>query len=284
MDVALATYLGQPRLDPDDVPLLEALLAEGLSAAPVPWDEPGFDWSKPRVCLLRSTWDYHLRREEFLEWAARISGVSSLWNPLPIVRWNTHKSYLRDLARKGIPVVPTEWVGAAARTDLVQLLSERGWQEAIVKPAISAGAYKTTRARLDSPGPAQALLDELVALGLEAMVQPYLSSVESSGERSVVFIDGQITHAVRKRPILERSGPHWQEADPATLGEEEASLAARVLSATGFSPLYGRVDLARDAGGALALMELELVEPTLFFTHHRPAAERLAHAVAALCR
>jgi hypothetical protein len=282
MDVALVTYPAAPELDPDDEPLRAALSAHGLRVEAVPWDAPAFDWSGPKISLLRSTWDYHLRRDEFLAWAARASLRGRLHNPFPVVAWNTDKRYLKQLEASGVPVVPTEWRERGAIPDLRKLLESRRWPEAIVKPVVSAGAHRTFHVRSSSIGSDLAAIEALAEVA-DLMVQPYMSEVERSGERSVVWIAGEITHSVRKRPILLRAAdPDWREADSAdtTLGERDLALAA--IRASGFDPLYARADMVRDESGRLFLMELEMTEPTLFFTHCPAAADRLASAIAGL--
>ncbi|MGH9440856.1 MAG: ATP-grasp domain-containing protein [Thermoanaerobaculia bacterium] len=278
MDVALATSSDLIGLDPDDAPLVEALSREGLSIAPVAWDDPHFDWSSAGICLIRSTWDYHLRLPEFLAWVERADSLTRLWNPPATVRWNGRKTYLRELASAGIPVVETVWLAPGDADDLSRIAGDRGWSEIVVKPVVSAGARDTLHVRRDDLEEGRRHLAALLRRG-EAMVQPYLDSVEGYGERCVVWIDGQITHSVRKRPILRRSGDDWVEADSAQLDPEESTLATRAIAASGRDALYARVDLVRDGEGRSRVLELEMIEPTLFFVHCRPAAARLASAV-----
>ena len=281
VDVALVTFRDLPDLDPDDRPLLEALEDERLSFEPVAWDDPRFDWSRAGLALLRSTWDYHLRLPEFLAWSERAASRTRLWNPLPTIRWNCRKTYLRELEASGIPVVETVWLSPGNPVDLAALMEERGWFEAIVKPVVSGGAYRTMHVRRENLDGAREHIDAILASG-EAMAQPYLSSVEDYGERSVVWIDGAVTHCVRKRPILKRSGADWLEADPAAFDVEEAALAERAIAASRAEALYARVDLVRDPEGVSRVLELEMIEPTLFFTAFAGAAPRLARALARL--
>ena len=278
MDVALATSSELIELDPDDAPLLEALSEEGLSFAALAWDDPLSDWSRAGLCLIRSTWDYHLRLSEFLSWAERASACTQLWNPLRTIQWNCRKTYLRELAAGGIPVVETAWLVPGEAADLEALMRERGWNESVVKPVVSAGAHRTLHVRSENLEHGQRHLEELSRIG-EVMVQPYVESVDHHGERSVVWIDGQVSHSVRKRPILKRSGSGWAEADAADLAPAEAALAAKAIAIASVEALYARVDLVRDAEGRLRVLELELIEPTLFFTQGPLAATRLARAL-----
>jgi glutathione synthase/RimK-type ligase-like ATP-grasp enzyme len=283
IDVALATARHLPEGDPDDVPLFAAIEAEGLTSRLVAWDDPEFDWSEARVCLIRSTWDYHRRRAEFLAWTKRTASKTRLVNAPDAVEWNSHKSYLRELEARGVTIVPTAWFARGERAKLARVMEEREWDEAIVKPVVSAGAERTLHVHAGNREEGERQFQELLAAG-ETMVQPYMAEVEASGERSMIFIGGELTHSVRKRPILKRSGDDWLEADPAEFTKEEAEFARRALAASGFETLYARVDLVRDREGALHLMELEMVEPTLFFLPGPEAARMLARELAKLCR
>jgi glutathione synthase/RimK-type ligase-like ATP-grasp enzyme len=280
IDIALVTYRGAPGLDPDDEPLARTLAARGIACAPVPWDTPGFDWSKPRIALLRSPWDYHHRRDEFLAWARATAARTKLLNPLAVVEWNTHKGYLVELAARGAPVVPTVLVKAGAPCDLPEVLAERGWARAVLKPAVSADSFATMRVEAADHGPGVA---HLARYGAEhdMMIQPFIESVETTGERCLVFIAGELSHAVRKNSLFlggRHVGPEGVAVQPAP---DEAAVARQVLAlAGGDHLLYARVDLARHATGAPILLELELVEPTLFLLECKGAAEKLADALA----
>ena len=139
--VALATCAEWPELWLDDHPLVAALRARGVAGVPCIWDDPDVDWAGFPLVAVRSTWDYTTQRAAFLAWAERVAAVTTLANPLPVLRWNSHKGYLRDLAAAGVPVVPTVW--ASEVIDLAAVLDERGWSRAVVKPAVSAGGRDT---------------------------------------------------------------------------------------------------------------------------------------------
>jgi hypothetical protein len=281
MDVGLVTFAGLPELDPDDRPLEQALRERGLVTQPVRWDDIAVDWSRMRMAVLRSTWDYFQRRDQFLAWAVRAGGRTLLLNPPEVVRWNTHKGYLGELAARGAPVIPTVFLHAGSRADLGQVLARAGWTVAVVKPAVSADSWGTIRVSEATLGAGQEHLDRLLA-ERDVMVQPFLASVEETGERCLVFIDGQLSHAVRKRSLFLGGRHVGPEGEPVPIAPDEAATAHAVLRAAGLPPLlYARVDLARDERGQPLLMELELVEPTLFLRDHPPACERLASAIAA---
>jgi glutathione synthase/RimK-type ligase-like ATP-grasp enzyme len=241
------------------------------------------DWAALAVVMVRSTWDYWHRRSAFVAWARRVEASTALWNPAATIAWNTDKAYLRDLAAAGVPTVPTRWCDAGTAVDLPALLADAGWDEAVVKPAVSAGSWGTVRVRRDEAAGAQAHLDGLLARG-DALVQPYLPAIEAEGETSVVMVDGALTHAVRKVPA--RGDFRVQESFGAAhvavpLGPELRALAEAALAWGAAGCRYGRVDVVAGPDGGPVVIELELTEPQLFLRHDRAAAERLADALAA---
>ena len=145
VDVALVSCIELPEPDLDEAPTRRALAEAGIRAEVSGWDDPAVDWSRARLTVLRAAWNYPFRADEFLAWVERTAGVSELWNPLHVVRWNAHKSYLIDLERKGIPVTPTALIQRGAATTLEAILAERGWADVVVKPAVSAGSYRTIK-------------------------------------------------------------------------------------------------------------------------------------------
>lgn len=281
MDVLLATAGHLPRLDADDAPLVDALLDLGLEIDVAVWDDPAVDWSAARLVVVRSTWDYTGRRDEFVAWADRVAEGTRLENPADVLRWSTHKSYLIELEERGAPVVPTAWLGRGDRIDLAELLASRGWKRAVVKPAVDAGSRGLHRVEPDGLPAAQSHLDQLLVRG-DVMVQPYLEAIETEGERSLVFIDGVFSHAVRKRPApgdfriqLGWGGRYEVEDVP----DELRHLGEWILEVSGHDYLYARVDLVDDATGTPQLAELELAEPSLYLTLVPEAALRLAGAI-----
>lgn len=277
-DLYLATCAALPDLAPDDRPLVPALRALGLKPEVVVWDDPHVDWSGAPLCVIRTVWDYHLKREAFLAWAERVTRTSRLLNPLELVRWNTEKTYLRTFEAQGLPVVPTLWVNQGQRIALDQVLAERGWREFVVKPVVSASAHGTIRASQDDLPRAQAHL-EAVTASQGALVQPYLRTVEGPGERSLVFIDGVYTHTARKAPVLAGGAVDPDAVELIVPDEDELTLARTVMASLGDAPLYARVDLIRSEAGAPSIMELELVEPSLFLDRAPEATRRFAEAI-----
>jgi glutathione synthase/RimK-type ligase-like ATP-grasp enzyme len=260
-----------------------ALGAEGIPARTVAWDDPTVEWGAARGCLIRSTWNYVDHLAAFVAWAERCAATTTLWNPLSLVRWNVHKRYLLELAAAGVPVVPTWLVPARTIARLCDVAA--GFGDVVVKPAISAGSSGTLRVAESALATwGQAHLERLCAQG-DVLVQPYLPSVTEYGERSLIWIDGAITHAVQKHPRF--MDDPYRPPERAPLVEEEVDLALRIVSAAPQPALYARVDIARigendrhGPGGNYRLMELELIEPALYLNQSPFAAARLAKAIA----
>jgi hypothetical protein len=239
----------------------------------VAWDDPTFRWDKVDVAVIRSTWDYHLRREEFLAWTKR---VPRLLNPARVVAWNSHKGYLKELEARAAHTVPTLWIPQGPAPLLPQLLAAHGWTEAVVKPCVSASAHHTVRFSNADWKHAQDMLGVICATG-DAMVQPYLTAVETSHERSLVFIDGVFSHAVRREPILTVGRFAATRVAPE---DDELWIAENALRGLETGPLlYARVDLIRDERADVRVMELELIEPSLYLSLCPEAAEPLAEAI-----
>ena len=275
--VAMATCSAHPDLYADDRPLVDALEVLGVRSVPVIWGAA--PPARVDAWLIRSVWDYHLRAEEFLAWVARASARTPMWNDPALIRWNSHKTYLRDLEGRGVSVVPTIWADAARTPGLAAELEARGWGDVVVKPAVSASAHRTARFAAKDRAAAQAHCDELARRGV-AMVQPYLTSVESYGERSFFFMDGVHTHAVQRQAVLSEGFEMDKPAPVVKATEAELALCLATLGALDLPPLYARVDMAPDANGTPRLMELELIEPRLYFREAPEAAELLAKAIA----
>lgn len=276
--------------EPDDHILSAALADRGIHARAMSWDDPEADWAAADLCIIRSAWDYHHRLAWFLRWAEEVAEEVALWNPLPVLRWNTRKAYLRDLEQVGVPIVPTEWLEAGSTVDLAGLLDRRGWQQAVLKPTVSTNAYATRLLSRAMLAQSQAQLDALLATR-SVMLQPFLPTTAGYGERSLVFIDGELTHAYRKRSVLAPQEDRFGEI-PVTPTVREAQLARTILQrateliAWGPIPpalLFARVDLVQDESGTPRLMELELVEPRLRLDAAPWATQRLVQAVEMRC-
>jgi len=279
--VALVTCAAHPDLSPDDRLLRGALAASGFRPVARSWDAAGEEWERYDAVVIRSCWDYHHRADEFVAWLDSLERRGArVFNPVPTMRWNARKTYLRDLSAAGVPVLPTAWVAQGEGTGLGEILRDRGWQVVVVKPTISATAFETWRV-----GPTLNLEDERRFAELvgrrEVMIQPYLASIEDAGELSFIFLGGRFSHAVRKRP---RPGDFRVQADfggrvePVRPSDHLIAQAASTLAAAPVACLYARVD-ACEVGGDLTLMELELIEPALFFREDPGACGRFIDAL-----
>lgn len=285
MRIALVSARAARHLDEDLPPLLAAMTAAGLDAAVADWDDPEVEWQAYQLALLRSTWDYTQRLTEFLAWADRTAARTALINPVAVIRWNTDKHYLGDLARAGVPIVPTRFVepGAGAQHALDGFLREERTAEWVVKPAVGAGSRDAARYGRGEERSAADHIERLIRAGRSVVLQPYLDQVDQHGETALIHFGGRFSHAIRKGPLLRRgSAPDGslfleEHITPRVPEPEELRIAERVLAALPFPvPLYARVDLIRSAEGEPRLLELELTEPSLFFAHAPGAAERLA--------
>jgi glutathione synthase/RimK-type ligase-like ATP-grasp enzyme len=276
--IALVTSAEHPELWLDDHPLRDALVVRGADVSWPLWDDPAVDWESFDLTVIRSVWDYTWRHEEFLAWARAVDRQTALWNPLPVIEWNSHKRYLRDLEHAGVPVVPTHWLPTGEAADVSALCADHGWSEAVLKPAVSAGGRDTLRFAADAPADAQRLADRLLPVE-ELMLQPYMSSVETTGERSMLYVDRVFAHAVRRPPYLDAG--LYAESVPADPETDELDVAAAVLAAVPHDLLYARVDLVRDDAGVPRLAEVELIEPQLFLRLSPLMTDRLAHSVLA---
>jgi len=269
-----------PDLDDEGRLLIDALDSVGVVARAAVWDDPAVDWGVFDLVVIRLTWDYIFRRDEFISWVKKVPLVA---NPPDILEWNTDKRYLTDLMRAGAPVIPTRFIGP---DDPIEL--PKG--ELVVKPTVSAGSIDTS---LYGPDETEAALEHVRSLHLEgrtAMVQPYRGDIDERAETGLVFLGRHFSHAIRKAPMLRkqpRSIPgnireHVVTARSASAAELE--VAETVLDAVPGGRerlLYARVDMVPGPSGP-ELIELEVTEPDLYLALGDGAAQRLAKAIAEL--
>ena len=280
--VLLASCAELPESDGDDTPLPSALAEVGIKAEWVPWDsirEPA------DLVVLRSTWDYPLRRDEFLAWC---DGIPTLSNSADLARWNTDKAYMADLASTGLPVVPTRLLSPGAELEAYDA-------EIVLKPAVGAGSQGAGRFLPDERERAVAHVAALHAQGRTVVLQPYQPAVDEEGETALVFFGGRYSHGYVKGPMLprgqvemsalfvdERLQPVIPDAARRTLAEDALDAACGFHGIERSDLLYARVDVLTGADGAPQLLELELVEPSLGFRQADPGAPlRFASAVRA---
>ena len=275
-DLRVASCLHLPEADPDAEPLAEAFARAGVDAAVLGWDDPDADWDAPLPTLLRATWTYARFPEEFHRWLDRVSAAGPLWNPIEVVRGNVHKRYLLELPARGVAVVPTWMIARGGSGSIEEALARFGGERLVVKPAIGAGSFETEVFRRDEDERFAAHVAHLTQRG-DALVQPFVASVQEYGERSMVWIDGEVSHAIRKTPRF--AGDSEQVEGPMPIAPEERALAEAALAPLADQLLYARVDLARDEKGAPMVMEMELIEPSLFFAKRPGSADRLVSAL-----
>jgi len=261
MRIALATSDRATEPDRDADFLLPALRRMGAEAELVAWTSPSAVWDGYDLVMLSSTWDYHERVEEFRAWLAATDRLTRLRNPRRTVAWNLDKRYLRKLAEAGIPTIPTLFTDEHRDPALLAEISARGWEQVVLKPVVDLGAMQLARVvASDAP----LILERMPR---PAMCQPYLRSLESEGELSLVYLGDELSHSLRKRPAAGDfrvqpmyGGTHERIEAPARAVE----IAEAALALAPGKPLYARADLVYGDDGSLRLIELELIEPALY--------------------
>jgi glutathione synthase/RimK-type ligase-like ATP-grasp enzyme len=280
--IAFVTSPDYPNLTADDRPAAAALAARGVTVDPVIWSNPEQRWEEYDLIVLRSMWDYHLHPEQFSAWLDHLEQLNArVWNPVPLARWNMDKRYLRDLRDAGVPIIPTVWFERCDRPNVAAVMDAQHWQEAVIKPIVSSTAFRTWRIRR-----AQAEREQAAVHGLlqerAAMLQEYQPAI-LDGEWSLTFIGGELSHTVVKRAAGEdfRVQEEWGgTTDRAEATSEMQRVAAQALRAAPSPWVYGRVDGVQSKERFL-VMELELLEPGLFFLNAPEAAARFADAIMA---
>ena len=269
-------YTSQVHLE--DGLVMDALQRQGLNVARRDWADPDQDWGQTRSVLFRTTWDYFDRYAAFSPWLDHVESCTRLLNESALIRWNIDKHYLGDLARAGINVVPTVYVEPGDRRSLTEVVAGLDWDELILKPAVSGAARHTYRFHADRAGEHEAAFGELIRHE-SMMLQPFQRGVLEQGELSLMVIDGKVTHAIRKTPKagdFRVQDDHGGSVHPHQPSAEECAFAEAAVRAVPFDVLYARVDTIRDNAGRLAIMELEMIEPELFFRFAPAAADALA--------
>lgn len=294
--VTLVTCAALPHLDVDDVPLVDALADRGIDPRIAVWDDPSVNWDDAGVAVLRSVHDYAPRREEFVRWA---ESVPRLCNHADVVRWNTDKHYLVELARRGMPTIPTVWLEPEQHLSKHQLHTRfPAGGDFVVKPAVSSGAQGTGRyTAVDGYSRMAAITHamELLSEGRTVMVQRYLKSIDNRGETALIYMNGLVSHAVEKKAMLD--GPFQGDdtapqeeavARDATDGEWRLGERVREAIHTYIRDRMGRdeqltfcrIDLAEGDNGQMAVMEVSLVDASLYLSTAPGAAGRFADAIA----
>jgi glutathione synthase/RimK-type ligase-like ATP-grasp enzyme len=278
--LALATSSKHADLTSDDRLLLAPLADRGFHAEPAVWTDTTYPWCSCAAVVIRSCWDYHVLPLEFTRWIGDLesSGVM-VFNSPQHIRWNTDKCYLRELERDATSIVPTVWPHGDEALNLKDLLQQMDWRQAVVKPRISATAYRTQVVDIQNANVVQPLFDDL-RRGTGVMVQKFMENIASDGEWSVIFFAGTFSHAVLKHPkpgdfrVQNDFGGKAKSCNPPGHVLESAIRLLRGIGPT----VYARVDGVLD-GDQFRLMELELIEPALFLGEHPEAPVRFADAI-----
>jgi len=282
--ITFATCEKYPDLTEDDRLVIEPLGRHGIEVNPLIWDSE-FMPNQAGIVVIRSCWDYHFKSQEFLRWIRQTERQGpALWNPARAVEWNLNKIYLQDLMQQGVATPETVWLKQNAQADLQTLLEEKGWRKAVVKPLISATAFRTWVTSPQAAGSEQIAFAQLLS-DSGAIVQRFIDEVQTRGEWSFIFFGGKYSHAVLKKPkegdfrVQEEYGGETKSVAPAA---ELIEQAQRIIELIPERLLFARVD-AVELNGELCLMELELIEPFLFLYADPLAPQRFADEIASLC-
>ena len=277
--IAIVTGSRFPHEDNDEEGLITALDARGVAATVQAWDDEKIDWHAFDAAVIRSTWDYSVNVDAFCQWAEETSTKTRLLNPANVVSWNADKRYLNELAKQGIPIVPTQYIASFDQWEVPD------YEDYVIKPTVSGGGRnsgrflhglhdeRATRLAREVLNPECRLLGTTLKHGRTLMVQPTMSSVESIGEKSLLFLGQKISHAIYKGQVLAPGGSRtplatsWDNISATTWTSDELALAQEILTLIPGGPdqlAYARVDLVQDQAGMPRLLELEVLEPSLF--------------------
>ena len=287
LKIALATCSTLPEWEVDDEPFFQALKNQNIEIFHPCWDDSDFDWDGCDLVIPRTTWDYQSRSEQFAQWLERVDQCSFLLNPLSLIKWNLNKTYLKDLS---IAQPPTIWLSktisssSTPRPNLQKLLNQKGWSKGFIKPVVGANSWGTIRFDQEnhqSIKDAQIHLDQWIQTH-DLILQPYYKSVETEGEFSLIFFNGKWSHGVQKVPVL---GDYRVQDDygakdyPWNPPSEWKSQTLTLINNLPICPLYARADFLKDDSGDPRLIELELIEPSLFFRHDSDSPHRFVTAI-----
>jgi glutathione synthase/RimK-type ligase-like ATP-grasp enzyme len=268
----------------DDTLAVTLLREQGWRVDCLPWDEQA-DWANYDVVVIRSTWDYHERPSHFLAVLVEIEQSGTrLINPLSLVRWNLDKTYLRDLENRGVPIVPTVYADRLTSSEaLLDHFKAFDSEELILKPPVNVNAFNTFRV---PKAKYETLLPQLLDVfgARPYMAQPFMPAIVAQGEYSLIFINGVFSHAILKKPQngdFRVQEEHGGIIKAVTAGEKLLAAGRRAIEAVPGKPLYARVDLLC-SGGDFLIMELELIEPSLYLRMHPDAPKRFADALTAV--
>ena len=279
--IAFVTSSVKPDFAVNDLQVVESLKSSGAEVHPLPWDGDGVEWKAFDLVVLRSCWNYQLHPEKFQRWIDQIEREKvNLANPAKTARWNLHKGYLNELCRQGVETPETFWVPKGSTYDLLSLLKAKGWNKAVVKPAISANALNTFLFSVSDAAQQQAKFDALAAQG-DMLIQKFIPEIQEQGEWSLVFFNKEFSHAVIKRPASKDFRVQHDFGGTATHAAPPSFVlhqAKKILDLIEEPLLFARVDGVVTENKFL-LMELELIEPVLFLEKENGSAQAFAEAM-----
>ena len=259
----------------------KALEKEGLKVTRLSWDDPDFNWSDTKYILFRTTWDYFDRFTEFSAWLKKVSQQTKLINSEAIIRWNLDKHYLLDLQNKGVHICESYFVEKGETASLQEIVTKYNLKNFVLKPCISGGGRHTYKITSETIAAHETTFKKLIKE--EAyIVQPFQKNIVEKGEISLIIINGEFTHAVLKiaKPgdfrVQDDFGGTVHDYTPTS---EEIAFAEKAIKACNELPLYARVDIFTDNDNKLAIAELELIEPELWFRNHPEAAINLSQPI-----
>lgn len=264
----------------DDQHAMAPLAALGWNTSVVAWRQTRVPWRDYSAVLIRSTWDYWDDVGGFLAVLDSIDNATRLANPLPLVRWNLAKTYLRELENKGIRIVPTLWPERLDAASLANLCDQLASDEVVIKPVVGANGVDAFRLARDLGREPWAQITARVRQR-RFMVQAFMPAILNEGEYSLMFFNGEFSHAILKVPARGefRSQEERGAAIHPVIPETALLHAARRALATIATPLYARIDMVRDPNNDFAVMEFELIEPSLYLRTDPDAPLRFARAV-----
>ncbi|HEX6063164.1 MAG TPA: hypothetical protein VFZ04_03035 [Longimicrobiales bacterium] len=279
MRIALATAAYLPNGSDDDQVLIAAMRSAGLTPISVIWDQPA-DWHSFDVVVLRSIWDYHLKYQRFLEWLDHLdrNGVT-VYNSTDVVRWNADKRYMLELEQRGVRITPTVLSATGDERDLAEIARETGWRHLVVKPTVASTGYETWMTEAPVTPSAEKRLREQRAR-MNVLVQEFASGVHA-GEVSMVFLNGEYSHSVIKRAAGDEFRVHIEHGgtvESVEPGPAQIEWARSVVGTIERPWVYARVDAVNDSSGPM-VMELELLDPELFFKYDADAANQFIRAI-----
>jgi glutathione synthase/RimK-type ligase-like ATP-grasp enzyme len=279
--IALVSSQDYPELFKGEKLLLPALRELGHEVDVCIWDAPEVVWQSYDAVVIRCPWDYYEKLPQFLAWLDALSVCKvTVINDIETLRWNLNKSYLFELSQAGLPVIPTQLVATSDQRSLQQIFDAMQSEEIVIKPVQSAGAWRTLRLNLDNLADAELSFNEW-RREQDFLVQAFMPEIVAAGEWSLVYFDGEFSHAVMKRAKdgdFRVQSNHGGTLLKAEAPENICAQALKILQFLPRMPCYARVDgVVRD--GAFLLMELELLEPELFLEIEAQAAHRFAMAI-----